>query len=426
MPRMFDSLRALATSIAASLCAFEQSAYSEPMAFQLQTTEPLCPECTIVFAVGTVEPTSASELRAFLEQHSVPAGSLIDLSSPGGSLAGGVDLGRTIRSAGLRTSIGMRGTSSEQMCASACAYAFLGGVSRIVHPNSSFGIHKFYGKIQSPDAVETTQEIVAALLGYVSSMGVSSELIEIASSTASNDMTWLDASQRMNLRVTTEQFEEGGSVWRTDSKIMSGWQVQADGRIVHFQFGCPQSPISRREELEIREKLSNGPSSDPGLNQMLRKWDLDKLRRSEEFRLDISYFEHRETAIDLQCSLSTASGGYQCGVSGSLGTSVPLDFTADLPWTKFSGYHFDFYGMSRTESNTVRLRTEIAKADLRDFFEQNATNATYRITVEPDVIFVDGEVIDQLASDDTELRLPRTGFAEAGKQLFRQCDLSRP
>lgn len=425
MPRMFDGFRALLTAIAAGLCAFEQSAYAEPMAFQLQTTEPLCPECTTVFAIGAVESTTAAELRTFLEQHSVPAGSLIDLSSPGGSLAGGVDLGLTIRSAGLRTSIGMRETASEQMCASACAYAFLGGVSRIVHPNSSFGIHKFYGKIQSPDAVETTQEIVATLLGYVSSMGVSAELIEIASSTASNDMTWLDADQRMNLRVTTEQFEDGGSVWRTESNIMSGWQVQANGRTVHFDFGCPQSPLSRQEEREIREKPVKGPSWDHEVNRMFRKWDLDKLRRSEEFRLDIYYFEYRDEQIDLQCSLSTASK-HRCRVAGALGTSVPLDFTADLPWTKFSGLHYDFYGISRSEKNTVRLRTVIPKEDLRYFFDQNAADATYRIAVEPDVLFVGDEVIDQLSSDAMDLRLPRAGMAEAGSQLFRQCDLSRP
>jgi len=66
--------------------------YSEAITFEVHTTNPTCPECTIISVVGVIHTTTADEFRDFLRNHSVPSGTLVDFDSPGGSLVGGTEL----------------------------------------------------------------------------------------------------------------------------------------------------------------------------------------------------------------------------------------------------------------------------------------------------------------------------------------------
>ena len=428
MNRIVTSRVRLIVLALVSVCGFllpaHSDPYSEPMTFEIQTTDFLCPECTIINAVGVIQPSTADEFREFLNKYPVPSGSLVDFDSPGGSLMAGIELGVSIRSKTLRTSVGMTASATEGSCASACAYAFLGGVERIVHPKSKFGIHKFYGDILSSDAVELTQDVIANLLDYTSSMGISADLVKTASGTSSQ-MTWLSAKQRSELRVTTEDFIDGGSIWRIDSKMISGWQVQENGRIVHFDFGCPQLVLSVKKEAEIREQLARQFSWNQEIEKLSRKQAIDRLRWSQQYRLDVHYFEHRDESLGQQCSLSTDTGGFQCSLEGAVDGKVPVEFSADLPWTKFSGHHHDFYGMSKIERNTVRLRTEVSKVQFEHIISRSKTGNPIQIIIEPDVTFRGEQVIDQLTSNRLVLTLPKVGLADAGNQLLSQCEYNR-
>jgi len=399
--------------------------YSEPMTFEIHTTDTLCPECTTISAVGVIQATTAEAFRTFLRKHTVPTGSLVDFNSPGGSLLGGTELGLAIRANNFRTSVGMKAPAKDKSCASACTYAFLGGVSRIVHPDSHFGIHQFYGEIGSEDGLGLAQDIIAELLEYVSNMGISTDFVKVASGTSANEMTWLDAAQRSTLRVTTQDFIDGGSVWQVDSKKIAAWKVQENGRVVHFDFGCPQLVLSIKEEAEIREQLATRFSPVEEIDRIRRKSESDRLRWSQQYRLDVHYFEHRDEPLEQQCSLSTATGGFQCAVKGTLTGGIPIEFSADLPWSTFSGYHFDFYGMSRFEKNTVRLRTELSKEDFERIVDQSVTDAPIEFSIEPDVTYRGERMIDKLASTPVNLALPKQGLAKAGGQLLAACESYR-
>lgn len=429
MSRMLPYWTTSFVLITAFLFSSTLPAFPEPqsngMSFDLSTTDISCPECTTVYATGMIEGSSAKKLHDFLTRYSVPSGALIDLDSPGGSLLGGIELGRAIRSAGMRTSVGMKQPASERLCASACAYAFLGGVDRIVHPESGYGIHKFYGAVSPSDAMDLTQDIVADLLDYTSLMGASADVVKIASSTSANDMTWLDPEQRQTMRVVTEDFIDGGASWKTESLVMSGWQVQGTGRVVHFEFGCPQFLLSEREEAEIREKLATHHSWDPELNELYRNRDLQRLRWNDEYRLDIYYFDHRDQQLNVECSLSTGTGGQQCSMKGHFANLSPVQFRVDLPWSKFSGYHYDFNGISRIERNIVRLRTTVNKSDFGKFIDSSNSDAKFQIHLEPDVIFRGEDTIDHLSSEQMNFRFPIAGLAEAGAELIKQCERSR-
>jgi hypothetical protein len=74
----------------------------------------------------------------------------ICFNSPGGSVLGGLELGRAIRKLGFRTAVctsvpdsaGYQITAQGR-CLSACVYAFLGGSTRSAG-SGALGIHRFY------------------------------------------------------------------------------------------------------------------------------------------------------------------------------------------------------------------------------------------------------------------------------------------
>src|SRR5262249_52467950 len=96
------------------------------------------------------------------------------------------------------------------ICYSACAYAFLGGVRRVVEPGE-YGIHQFYssallknpdGKVFTPIDFSIQQATTGLLLSYVLEMGASAELVVEANKTLPIDMNILSKQQLTDFRVS--------------------------------------------------------------------------------------------------------------------------------------------------------------------------------------------------------------------------------
>lgn len=77
------------------------------------------------------------------------------------------------------------------ICASACAYAFLGKELRGLSADAKLGFHRFYSKdalassttkLFSGQDLDDTQRITAALSLYIVNMGVDARLLALASS----------------------------------------------------------------------------------------------------------------------------------------------------------------------------------------------------------------------------------------------------
>src|SRR6266700_3421014 len=162
-----------------------------------------------IVARGQIDVGAADRFQQFLDINRVDSGSTVYLHSPGGILTEGVKIGRIIRKRGLRTSISDGGTSSGA-CYSACAIAFVGGITRTIPPGSRYGVHRFrYSGV--PDTalgaakqVEIAQITSARLIQYFSEMGVDSELFTTSALTASNDMARPSLEQLKRWRVTTD------------------------------------------------------------------------------------------------------------------------------------------------------------------------------------------------------------------------------
>ncbi len=129
---------------------------AEPMHFESETTGGNhC--CQWIQATGDIsEETATNFERFFKNTQFVPHA--VRLNSPGGRLAGGILLGQKFRELGVSTEVGSSTSSTYEInsrkfklyseapgyCASACAYAYLGGVARTLDEGSKIGFHRFY------------------------------------------------------------------------------------------------------------------------------------------------------------------------------------------------------------------------------------------------------------------------------------------
>lgn len=120
-------------------------------------------------------------------------GADVFISSPGGNLFAGMQIGRLIRKARANTHIGTLAADPSNSfagrpgvkhvpgpCFSACALAFLGGVYRFSTKGSQFGVHRFSSSSGPTSGDLDTAQIVAAAVGtYIREMDVDPGLFDL-------------------------------------------------------------------------------------------------------------------------------------------------------------------------------------------------------------------------------------------------------
>ncbi|TAV92049.1 hypothetical protein [Rhizobium leguminosarum] len=125
----------------------------------------------------------------------------ITFRSVGGNVVSAMKIGRMIRALGIST---LQIRSAE--CASACALAFVGGVRRSAEAGS-IGVHQASfsddAALDSKTAVTAVQAMTAEIIGYLTEMGVSPQLLQLSLSVESSDMRYLTSSEMANWGVTT-------------------------------------------------------------------------------------------------------------------------------------------------------------------------------------------------------------------------------
>lgn len=182
--------------------------------------------CEYIVASGEITSTSGKEFREYLDSIAPRKAPLVLIDSFGGSLFGGIELGRAFRSSKVAVYVGKVTENPNEaerteagVCYSACAYAILGGIQRgifdydthIGNPLSQIGFHQFYSNapvIESEinlfgEQVKFSQEqIVSGLISsYLAEMGVDAQLLFLASTAGSNDLYAPTAEEMRQLRV---------------------------------------------------------------------------------------------------------------------------------------------------------------------------------------------------------------------------------
>jgi hypothetical protein len=176
-----------------------------------------------VLADGEIKPGDAKRLEAYLKR--TPGVGTVQLSSPGGSLVEGIDIGTLIRRRGLATRVG-----AGDMCASACVYAFVGGVIREVERDGKIGVHMAtvegwdaYIRAIKAELLNTNKslderirtivranELYGAIVANASTMhllkmGVSVRLFEVQASTSARQIHWLTTRELHDFNVTNAE-----------------------------------------------------------------------------------------------------------------------------------------------------------------------------------------------------------------------------
>jgi hypothetical protein len=214
------------------LLALFLATYADAMTFRGEGNGGNCSGCEWIVADGEITAETPKQFVKFLADKNYNV--TIYLNSPGGDLMAGIKLGELIREKGFSTGVGtsvpepinpMFRRIAGGKCVSACAYAFLGGVSR--DGNSGvIGVHQFYNEatIKDPsgklfDAIDLSrnQLISALVIDYVFRMGVDPRVVSIASATLPGDIRYFSKTELDEFMVN----------WSPDS--FEPWSIEPSG-----------------------------------------------------------------------------------------------------------------------------------------------------------------------------------------------------
>jgi hypothetical protein len=322
-----------------------------------------CSTCAWIAADGEIIDGDDKKLLNFVKKNDLDYQKLIVINSPGGNVSAALDVGRFIRSRGMRVIVGLTTelepegagrtfqTYDSGVCASACVFILMGGVSREIADNDSkVGVHQFapvsdeMGSIQS--TTSSTQSAIALLQAYAITMGVGPTVLTLASGTRPENMLWLEPEQMERLNLLTTRTYRRGAEWNlkpaSNALMAVAAQEQPNGRITNFVVDC-------RSLLVGFDVPNNG-----------RLPEIAASIRGAELTLDGSkaYLPLTITNVSVHGSMIVARFQSQGDIAEAIANSGNrLNIDVDLPWAymeEFGGPEFDI-----PTSNFTELRPHI-------------------------------------------------------------------
>lgn len=128
---------------------------------------------------------------------------VVVLKSPGGNAAAGISIGRAIRKKGFVTMV-----PPAVNCASACAWAWLGGVHRLMGERARIGFHAAYllrgGKARRSASANAT------LADYVSALDLPPQAIAYITGAPPERMYWLTLATAQAVGIKSSLYASGG------------------------------------------------------------------------------------------------------------------------------------------------------------------------------------------------------------------------
>ena len=162
---------------------------------------------------------------------------VIMFDSPGG-ITTALEYGRLIRKLEVNT-LQLR----SHLCASACAFAFVGGYERHAEAGA-IGVHQswFPDDVKTSEAVAGIQEVTADVMVYLMEMGVDTNLLQLSMTTGSDDMRYLTVEEMTELGVITPVREDAEQSAGTQAEEpVDDTQVEAEEPV--------EEPLPRRRKV---------------------------------------------------------------------------------------------------------------------------------------------------------------------------------
>ena len=136
-----------------------------------------------------------------MERAGISFRALVFLTSPGGSLTTAMQIGDFVRGK-------QANTAAYELCASACIYAFSGGVTRTSYHSTRFGLHQAsYADGKSGSLVEG-QKLAAMSYSYLEKKGVNPKIAIWESAVEPDTMRWISQYEAKGLHLVTRILED--------------------------------------------------------------------------------------------------------------------------------------------------------------------------------------------------------------------------
>jgi hypothetical protein len=315
---MRRSALAFALSVLLPVAAMAQTAPpkpseppKKPMGFRIVTNDPDAPverQRRWVTATGAITPDTPQVFEWFLKGNDIN-GLTIYFDSAGGSIVGAIRLGDALRKAGAKVAIGRSSPVGPEpkkederlprhqllpgrgICFSSCAYAFLGGKTRLIAPTAAYGVHMFWpgdqleGILSRKYAyaeIERAQRISANLAAYFQRVGADATVLQIASATPPKGaIRRLTPREILQYRVATLDLSEpalaGTGRWalaldHKDARISGDGQATTpQGTPFNYtlEFGCSAAPGFVNVRFEMAPRGAATPDKMLAFNRAL-------------------------------------------------------------------------------------------------------------------------------------------------------------
>jgi len=125
---------------------------------------------------------------------------LILLISPGGSVAAALEIGLEIRARGLKTVV-----PDGAFCASACAFIWLAGTTRMLGTDAHIGFHAISAP-RGGRVFNETHEFDPVLMHYLLELGYTGDATAMIVNTPSMSIRWLDRIELNSNGFAAESF----------------------------------------------------------------------------------------------------------------------------------------------------------------------------------------------------------------------------
>jgi len=159
-----------------------------------------------IYAVGDITEGTAARFEQAIARGGV-TDAVVYFDSGGGVVLESVRLGQIIRKLSFATSVDRQGgpsTTAKAMCASACVYAYAGGIARYLDDaKGRLGVHQYAfgpGEAQTVasgvnEDIKIAQLLGSVIVAHLHQMGISSALYVAAAMTDSKKMLWMTKAE---------------------------------------------------------------------------------------------------------------------------------------------------------------------------------------------------------------------------------------
>jgi ATP-dependent protease ClpP protease subunit len=173
------------------------------------------------------------------------------LSSPGGNMKAGIDIGTKIHERGFQTVV-------DGTCASSCALMWLGGGPRVVTPGSRVGFHA-PGVLVGAELVDSST--ASARMGaYLSTVGMSDDAVGYITQSSIHDIKWLTPTDAKTVGIDANFLDSltAENVSETTAIPKSGISAGNNSRSPGTWNGVDLDSMSSRLALNFNNAYQHG------------------------------------------------------------------------------------------------------------------------------------------------------------------------